>query len=146
VPGVRRDRRRAEKRFGAGCGKAGREDRPECEAEYGRDQTERGGLQREGHSDLTRCEADRLQQPNLAVLLARTRADKDSDDDERHDQEQNREHRDDHLRALGIAQCPVALLLPGEVESGLRIGGRKARCCPPAERRGGGRIHHPHRL
>ena len=90
VPGIRRDRRRAEERLGAGRGKARREDRPEREAQDGRDEAERGGLEREDDSDLARGEADRLQQPDLTVLFAGARADEDADDDEGDDQQQDR--------------------------------------------------------
>jgi hypothetical protein len=47
VPGIRRDRWRAEQRFGAGCGETSREKRPEREAERRRDETERGGLEQQ---------------------------------------------------------------------------------------------------
>ena len=78
-----------------------------------RDETERGGLEREDGTDLARGEAGRLQQPDLTVLVAGAGADEDPDDDEGNDQEQDGEHRHDHLRALCIPERVVALGLPG---------------------------------
>ena len=69
MPGVRRDRGRAKKSLGAGRRKAGGQDSPDREAEERRDQAKRDRFECEDASDLARREADRLQQPDLAVLL-----------------------------------------------------------------------------
>jgi hypothetical protein len=86
-----------------GAARRGAQDSSEREAEDGRDQAKRGRFECEGDSDLARGEADRLQQPDLAVLLAGARTDEDADDHERDDQKQDREQGDDYLRALSVA-------------------------------------------
>ena len=103
MPRIRRHRWRADERLGAGRGKARRKDAPEREAQCGCDSAERDGLQCKHDSDLAGSKTDRLQQSDLTVLFAGTRADEDSDDDEGDDQQEDSEHGDDHLRALCIA-------------------------------------------
>jgi hypothetical protein len=82
----------------------GGEQRPDGEADDGRDQAERGGFDREHGGDLARGQANGLQQPDLAVLRGGAGTDEDRDDREDDDQEHDRVGREDD--PLPVAQAP----------------------------------------
>ena len=124
---------------GAGCGKTRRKDRPEHEAQGGRDETESSGLEREDDSDLAVVKPGRLQQPDLTVLFAGTCADQDSDDDEGDDQKEDGEDggRSPECPGRRLARCRAATARSGNRIPGARAPARLCRSRREGRRCGG---------